>query len=83
LTIDGAEHSWYDLAAIADLNDVDLVVLGGSRSAGYDDPAIAVLQPRLAPTATVFRPAATDQHHDPVRAPRLPSARSESTLTTA
>jgi predicted O-methyltransferase YrrM len=84
LTIDGAEHSWYDLAAIADLGDIDLVVLGGSRSAGYDDPAIAVLQPRLAPTATVFRPATTsDQDHDTVRAPRLPNARTEPSLTTA
>jgi predicted O-methyltransferase YrrM len=87
LTIDGAEHSWYDLAAIADLNDIDLVVLGGSRSAGYDDPAIAVLQPRLSPTVTVFRPAAsttdTDQDHDTVRAPKLPAARAESALTTA
>jgi predicted O-methyltransferase YrrM len=85
LTIDGAELAWYDLAALDDLTDIDLVVLGGSRSAGYDDPAIAVLQPRLAPTATVFRPAADAGPADTegVRTAKLPNARVETSLTPA
>jgi predicted O-methyltransferase YrrM len=83
LTIDGAEHCWYDQAAIDDLTDIDLVVLGGTRSAAYDDPAVAVLQPRLAPTATVFRPAAAESNSDDGREPKLPSARTESSLTPA
>jgi hypothetical protein len=89
LTMDGTEHSWYDLAALNDLTDIDLVVLGGTRSASYDDPAVAVLQPRLAPTATVFRPAAAGEtaepHTDGVRVgeAKLPSARTETTLAPA
>jgi predicted O-methyltransferase YrrM len=82
LTIDGAEHAWYDVTTIEDLTDIDLVVVGGPRSAGYDDPAVAVLQPRLAPTATVFRPEAAAAEPDDSRV-RLPAARSESTLTPA
>lgn len=48
---------WYDLEALADLHDVDLLVIGGPPGTTAPDarfPAMALLEERLADAAAVF-----------------------------
>jgi predicted O-methyltransferase YrrM len=56
LTLDGDGYQWYDVAAIEDVADIDLLLVDGPPGAvGHDAryPALRVLERRLSPVATV------------------------------
>ncbi|MEU7901936.1 class I SAM-dependent methyltransferase [Actinoplanes sp. NPDC049118] len=56
LTIEGKTHQWYDVKALDDVTDVDLLLVDGPPAAVGPDaryPALSVLEKRLAATATV------------------------------
>ena len=56
LTIDGKTFQWYDVTALADLREIDLLVVDGPPEATGPDaryPALHVLEQKLADTATI------------------------------
>lgn len=56
VVLDGRTYPWYDVDAVADLNDVDLLVIDGPPEKTGPDaryPAMRVLEGRLADAATV------------------------------
>jgi predicted O-methyltransferase YrrM len=56
LSIDGKSFQWYDVAQLADLRDIDLLVVDGPPEATGPDarfPALHVLEQKLADTATI------------------------------
>jgi predicted O-methyltransferase YrrM len=56
LAIDGKTFQWYDPAALADLREIDLLVVDGPPEATGPDarfPALHVLEQKLADTATI------------------------------
>jgi Methyltransferase domain len=56
IPVGGASYQWYDPSALADLRDVELLVVDGPPAATGPDarfPALHVLERRLAATATV------------------------------
>ncbi|WP_306215371.1 O-methyltransferase [Actinoplanes sp. RD1] len=56
LTADGRTYPWYDIEQLADLHDIDLVLIDGPPAATGPDaryPAMHALESRLAPVATV------------------------------
>ncbi|AGL20397.1 O-methyltransferase [Actinoplanes sp. N902-109] len=56
LTTDGRAYQWYDVAQLADLRDIDVLLIDGPPAATGPDarfPALHVLESRLATTATV------------------------------
>jgi predicted O-methyltransferase YrrM len=57
VTIDDQVFRWYDVAAVADLGDIDLLVIDGPPGATGPQaryPALHVLEHRLAATATII-----------------------------
>ena len=57
VVLDGRTFAWYDVDAVADLNDVDLLVIDGPPERTGPDaryPAMRVLEGRLADAATVL-----------------------------
>jgi predicted O-methyltransferase YrrM len=56
LSIDDKSFQWYDVAAVADLDGIDLLLVDGPPAATGRDaryPALRVIEPKLAATATV------------------------------
>jgi predicted O-methyltransferase YrrM len=56
LTIDGKIYPWYDVAALADVRGVDMLLVDGPPEATGPNarfPALHVLEPKLAGTATI------------------------------
>ena len=56
ITVRDAEFDWYDVSAVTDLKDIDLLLVDGppgSIGPLSRYPALTVLRPRLAPGATV------------------------------
>jgi predicted O-methyltransferase YrrM len=56
LSLDGKTFQWYDVSALADLRDIDMLVVDGPPEATGPDarfPALFVLEPKLADTATI------------------------------
>jgi predicted O-methyltransferase YrrM len=66
LALAGQTYEWYDVAAFADLTDIDLLLIDGPPAATGPDaryPALAVLEKRLSATATVVLDDA-DRHDE-------------------
>ncbi|OJF13696.1 O-methyltransferase [Couchioplanes caeruleus] len=56
LAVDGKTYRWYDVEKLADVRDIDLLLIDGPPAATGPDaryPALHALQSRLAPVATV------------------------------
>lgn len=56
LSVEDKSFQWYDTAALADLRNIDLVLVDGPPAATGRDaryPALQVVAPKLAPTATI------------------------------
>jgi len=56
LVVDGKNYRWYDVEQLADLRDIDLLLIDGPPAATGPDarfPAMHALESRLAPVATV------------------------------
>ncbi|MGA5302942.1 O-methyltransferase [Nucisporomicrobium flavum] len=56
IVVDGKSYRWYDVEKLADLRDIDLLLIDGPPTATGPDaryPAMHALESRLAPVATV------------------------------
>ena len=57
VSVDGHDYSWYDPEALADLHDIDLVLIDGPPATDGEDarrPALHMIETRLADRATVL-----------------------------